>query len=176
MDQKFYEELQALVGEEAGPFSANDEVNKAMVRHWCEAMEDSNPLYTDEGYAKKSKYGGIMAPPQMVQAFCLPPLWPKGETPPDPLAKAVRKLDEVGYAGVVATTTSQEYFRPMRLGDRIYYRVKLASVSPEKTTRLGKGYFLTSEYIYTNQKGEAVCTQSFTVLKYVPATEQRKEA
>ena len=47
-----YEDLQALVGKEAGPFDSNDEINKAMIRHWCEAMEDGNPIYTDEEYAE----------------------------------------------------------------------------------------------------------------------------
>jgi len=104
----------------------------------------------------------------MVQAYCIPPLWPK-RVLPDPQAKAVRMMDEAGYAGVVATTTSQEYFKPMRPGDRLSYKLKFVSVSPEKTTRLGTGHFLTSEYTYTNQKGEVVCVQSFTILKFKPA-------
>lgn len=169
MSVGIYEKLQAMVGEEAGPFEALNEVNKAMIRHWCEAMEDSNPLYTDEEYARKSRYGGVIAPPQMVQAYCMPPLWPKKETS-DPQAKAVQMMDEAGYKGVVATTTSQEYFCPMRPGDRLSYKIKLVSVSLEKTTRLGVGHFITSEYTYTNQNGEVVCIQPFTVLKFKPAT------
>jgi acyl dehydratase len=168
MSQGVYEKLQAMIGEEAGPFEAPNEVNMAMIRHWCEAMEDANPLYSDEKYAKNTRYGGIIAPSQMVQAYCMPPLWPK-RVMPDPQAKAVRMMDEAGYHGVVATTTSQEYFRPMRLGDRLSYKIKFISVSPEKTTRLGTGHFLTSEYTYTNQKGEVVCLQSFTILKFKPA-------
>jgi acyl dehydratase len=168
MSHGVYEKLQAMVGEEAGPFEAANEVNRAMIRHWCEAMEDANPLYNDEKYAKNTRYGGIIAPSQMVQAYCMPPLWPR-KMMPDPQAKAVRMMDEAGYSGVVATTTSQEYFRPMRLGDRLSYKIKFVSVSPEKTTRLGTGHFLTSEYTYTNQKGEVVCLQSFTILKFKPA-------
>ncbi len=168
MSQGVYEKLQAMIGEEAGPFEAPNEVNRAMIRHWCEAMEDGNPLYSDEKYAGSTRYGGIIAPAQMVQAYCMPPLWPK-RTMPDPQARAVRMMDEAGYHGVVATTTSQEYFHPMRLGDRLSYKLKFVSVSPEKTTRLGTGHFLTSEYTYTNQKGEVVCLQSFTILKFKPA-------
>lgn len=170
MSQDIYEKLKAMVGEEAGPFEATDEVNRAMIRHWCEAMEDGNPLYSDEEYAKKSKYGGIIAPPQMAQVFCMAPLWPKKELT-DPQANAVRMMDEAGYFGVVATTTSQEYFRPLRLGDRLTYTLRLASVSPEKKTRVGIGHFITSEYTYRNQDGEVVCIQPFTVLKFKPVTE-----
>jgi hypothetical protein len=31
---------------------------------------------------------------------------------------------------------------------------------------LGNGYFVTTTFIFTNQKGETVGTQSLTVLKY----------
>ena len=41
------------------------------IRHWCEVMRDANPLYTDEEYASKSRYGGIVAPPTMVQTWSL---------------------------------------------------------------------------------------------------------
>jgi len=157
-----------MVGENAGPFKCKDEVNKAMIRHWCEAMEDGNPIYTDEEYALESGYGGIIAPPQMVQAYSTPPLWPKDAGRINPQTEALEKLNRKGYTGVVATGTSQEYFHPMRIGDKICYEIKLSSVSPEKTTRLGKGYFVTTESRYTNQNGELVCIQSFTVLKYIP--------
>ena len=165
-----FEELQAMVGQESELQVCKDDVNKAMIRHWCEAMEDGNPLYTDEAYAKTSKYGGIVAPPQMVQAFSTPPLWPKREGKQDPFAIAVNRMGEDGYFGIVATTTTQEYFVPMRLGDQLSFKVKLAGLSAEKTTRIGIGHFVTAEYTYINQKHEAVCVQSFTVLTFKPGT------
>jgi acyl dehydratase len=130
-------------------------------------MQDGNPLYRDEDYAKRSKYGGIVAPPQMVQAFCMAPLWPREERD-DPQGKAVRMMMDAGFSGVVATTTSQEYFKPLRLGDQLTYTIKFVSVSPEKATRLGPGHFLTSEYTYRNQNEEVVCIQPFTVLMFKP--------
>jgi acyl dehydratase len=166
-----FKELQAMVGQESELQLCKDDVNKAMIRHWCEAMEDGNPLYTDEEYAKQSKYGGIIAPPQMVQAFSTPPLWPKKEGEPDPFAKAVKRMADAGYFGIVATTTTQEYFVPMRPGDHLRFKVKLAAVSPEKTTRIGTGHFVTAEYTYVNQKDEVVCVQSFTVLTFKPGAE-----
>ena len=38
-----FEELQAMVGQESELQVCKDDVNKAMIRHWCEAMEDGNP-------------------------------------------------------------------------------------------------------------------------------------
>jgi len=57
----------------------------------------------------------------------------------------------------------------MRPGDQLSFKVKLAAVSPEKTTRVGTGHFLTAEYTYVNQSDEMVCLQSFTVLTFKPA-------
>lgn len=169
-----YEELQAAIGKETPLVEGPDEVNKAMIRHWCEAMENGNPLYTDEEYAKKSNYGGIIAPPEMVQAYILGPLWPKKELPESPVDSVLKKLDEAGYKAVIATNTAQEYFRPLYLGDRVSYKSKFISISPEKTTRVGKGYFVTWEYTYINQKGELICKQPFTVLKFKPAEAPRE--
>jgi acyl dehydratase len=163
-----YDEVLAMVGQEAEPRQGPDEVNGAMIRHWCEAMEDGNPLYSDEEYAKQSEYGGIIAPPQMVMSYCMAPIWPESKEEPDPFGKAVKIMKDAGYFGIVATTTSYEFFKPMLLGDRISIKKKLANISPEKKTRLGTGHFLTAEYIYTNQKGEPICVQSFTVLTFKP--------
>ena len=163
------EKVQAMVGRESDLQVCKDEVDKAMIRHWCEAMEDGNPLYTDEAYAKESRYDGIIAPPQMVQAFSTPALWPKKEGKPDPFAQAVKMMGEAGYFGIVATTTSQEYMNPMRPGDQLSFKVKLAAVSPEKTTRIGTGHFVKAEYTYMNQNQDVVCLQSFTVLTFKPA-------
>ncbi len=166
-----YEKALALVGEEAEPNQGLDEVNKAMIRHWCEAMEDGNPLYTDEDYAAQSEYGGIIAPPQMVMSYCMVPLWPKSEGAPDPFGTAVKLMNEAGYFGIVATKTFYEFLKPMHPGDRLSIKISLASVSSEKKTRLGKGHFLTAEHIFTNQRSETVCVQSFTVFTFKPAAQ-----
>ncbi len=163
-----YEKLSAMVGEESAPKRGVDPVNQAMIRHWCEAMQDGNPLYTDEKIAKANGYASIIAPPQMVQAYSMSPQWPKSEEEPDPLGKAVKMMKDAGYYGIVATTTSQEYFEPMYPGDLIFQKVKLANVSPEKKTRLGKGHFVTAEQTYSNQNDELICIQSFTVLIFKP--------
>jgi len=97
MGVEFYEELKALVGQEGSQLVAVDEVCKPMIRHWCEAMQDGNPLYTDEEYARESKYGSIIAPPTMLLTWTMPPLWPPREQPPHPFELFLAKLDEAGY-------------------------------------------------------------------------------
>lgn len=166
MGDTLYEELKELVGQEGYERAALDEVCKPMIRHWCAAMQDGNPLYTDEQYAKKSKYGGIIAPPPMLLTWTMPPLWPPSENSPHPFEQFLEKLDQAGYLGIVVTNVSQKYYLPVFPGDQLKYTYKVTDLSPEKTTGIGKGYFVTTTFMFTNQKEETIGKLSFTVLKY----------
>ena len=69
MSRESREELEArlagYVGRTTGPPQlAPDAVNEAMIRHWCDAMGDSNPVYTDTAAAAASaKRSGVGALP-----------------------------------------------------------------------------------------------------------------
>ncbi|MEK3935153.1 MaoC family dehydratase N-terminal domain-containing protein [Sporosarcina sp. FSL W7-1349] len=143
-----------------------DAVCEQMIRHWCEVMQESNPLYVDEAYAASSKHGGIIAPPMQVQVYTMSPLWPEPARKKNPMEELVELLDNNGYTSIVATEQVQEYFEPMKLGDRISYTISVDYVSPEKQTVRGPGYFVTFLYKFTNQRDELVCKQSFTILAY----------
>jgi len=166
MGLELYEELKALVGQEGSRLVAVDEVCKPMIRHWCEAMEDGNPLYTDEEYARKSKYGSIIAPPTMLLTWSMPPLWPPREQPPSPLEQVLEKLDKAGFTQIIITNATQKYHQPLFPGDHVTFTYKVTDVTPEKKTSLGNGHFVTTTFIFTNQKGGLVGTQSLTMLKY----------
>jgi N-terminal half of MaoC dehydratase len=60
-------ELNARKGVETPPTVT--EVEKGMIRRFCIAVGNMNPLYVDEAYAKKTRFGGIVAPPTFVAAF-----------------------------------------------------------------------------------------------------------
>jgi len=45
-------------------WTPNYVMTKQAIAHWCDGMGDyNNKLYRDEEYAKKTKYGSIIAPP-----------------------------------------------------------------------------------------------------------------
>ncbi|MBM3131883.1 MAG: MaoC family dehydratase [Chloroflexi bacterium] len=153
MSQEYYEELKKLIGQGGTPREALDEVCKPMIRHWCEAMQDGNPLYTNEEFARKSKYGGIIAPPTMMLTFTMPPLWPPRQDPPHPFEQFLAKLDKAGFLGILVTNVSQKYHRPLSPGDRVTFTYKVTDMSPLKKTSLGNGHFVTTSFVFTNQKG-----------------------
>ena len=173
MSDELYAHLKALEGTESKPRTGNDRVNEAMIRHWCEAIQDANPLYSDKDFAQANGFRGTVAPLTMVQAYCTPPLWPKTETAADPIFEAVRKCTENGYSASLGISIAYEFLHPLYPGDEVVYMIKLLSVSPRKTTRVGTGYFLTSQYSYRNQTGQPTCNQLLTVFQYQPGSQTR---
>jgi len=80
---------------------ARDPVNQPMIRHWCDAVGDTNPIYTDAEAAKAAGHPDVVAPPAALQAWTMPGLAPRPYG--DPSSKAQAVLVEAGYSSVVAT-------------------------------------------------------------------------
>ena len=139
--------LRAVLGVRLGdPVVARDPVNLPMIRHWCDAVDDRNPVYTDPEFAARSLHGGIVAPPTMLQAWTMPGLVPKEVREARTLGAcfgALRLLDEAGFTSVVATNCTQEYVRYLRPGDLLSAETVIEAVSEEKQTALGVGHFVT---------------------------------
>jgi uncharacterized OB-fold protein/acyl dehydratase len=163
----FLEQIKAFEGRVIGPPAlALDAVNEAMIRHWCDAIGDANPIYVDDEVARANGHDGIVAPPTMMQAWSMRGLGGRtGTTAQDDL---LRLLDSVGFTSVVATNCEQDYVRYLRIGDRITTTVTIESVSEEKQTALGAGHFVTSLQEYRDDAGEIVGTQRFRILKFAP--------
>jgi uncharacterized OB-fold protein/acyl dehydratase len=166
------DQLQRVVGQEIGPPDcARDAVNEAMIRQWCDALADRNPIYTDRAVAQTSVHGGIVAPPTMLQAWILPGIEmarPMSEQRHDLQKRLHQLLSEAGYPAVVATDCEQEYYRYLKPGDRISATTVIESISAEKATALGIGYFVDTRTTFRDQHGEAVGSMRFRVLKFKP--------
>ncbi|SDH54583.1 hypothetical protein SAMN05192558_111157 [Actinokineospora alba] len=150
--------------------AAPDPVNVPMVRHWVEALGDSNPVYTDPVAAAESVHGGLVAPPAMAQVWTMFGL--RGTRPADdPLGAMVSVLDEAGFTSVVATNCEQTYHRYLRPGDEVTVGARLTEVVGPKRTALGEGWFVTT--VSTWYVGdEPVAEMLFRVLKFRPPVEE----
>jgi acyl dehydratase len=156
-------ELRKYIGRVSSGFvEAVDEVNKPMIRIWCEMVEDSNPLYTDEEYARKSEYGDIISPPAMLMTWGLLPEWPVSEIP----SHVLMDLPLEDFPINLSVGCTEEYFLPIHPGDRLHYNTKLDDISSLKRTRLGVGHFITYTYYYYNQHNELVATNRHVLFRY----------
>ncbi|CAB4863420.1 unannotated protein [freshwater metagenome] len=167
-------QLQSYAGKEIGVVAvAPDDVNVPMVRHWCQAMGDTNPVYLDETAAAASVHGGLVAPPTMLQAWVMRPFGEgRDESDTNPYAQLTALVESKGFTSVVATNCEQTYDRYLRPGDRLTMRTVIDSVSEEKTTGLGTGHFITTRQDYYDASGERVGSMLFRILKFRPAAKK----
>jgi len=165
----FLTKLRSYVGKKGESFVARDLVNQAMVRHWCDAIDDRNPVYTDPAAGEESIHGEIVAPPAMLDVWTM-----SGNIQPvereDPRGSVLRLLEQAGFTSVVATNTEHEYFRYLKLGEHISGTLTLTDVSEEKQTALGTGHFVTSVTQFHNQTQELVGAVTFRILMFKPGT------
>ncbi|MGW5651815.1 bifunctional MaoC family dehydratase N-terminal/OB-fold nucleic acid binding domain-containing protein [Streptomyces humi] len=134
-----------------------DPVNLPMIRHWCEAMGDTDPAYRGPD---------AVAPPTMLQAWTMGGLSGHlGRT--GAYDELMGLLDEAGCTSVVATDCEQEYLRLLRPGDEVVFDTVIESVSERKTTKLGAGHFVTTR-TDVRVGGDLVGTHRFRILKYAP--------
>ncbi|MBI2846667.1 MAG: MaoC family dehydratase N-terminal domain-containing protein [Chloroflexi bacterium] len=118
----------------------NTEATRDTIGHFCNGIGDTNPLYRDREYAKKTRYGRIVAPP----CFLYSVYWPSGMG---------------GYMpGIHAwhSGNTWEWFRPILEGDELTYEVTLTDVV-EKPSRMAKKVVIVyDDTVYKNQRGEVV--------------------
>lgn len=171
--------IRAFVGKPIGPrFTGRDAVNEPMIRQWCDAMGDTNGVYLDPDVAKRSPFGGIVAPPMMLDAWTMQG-WEmhKGYDEPQNEEHRLHKiLTDAGYSGVLGTDTEQAFHRYLRPGDTVTAETVIEHISDEKSTGAGVGYFITTRTRFTDQNGEEVGWQTFRVLKFIPKEAPRAAA
>ena len=166
-EHEWMNEVRALVGKEYGRVYAWDKINAPMIRQWCEVMGVDATRYTAEG--------AVIAPPAMLQVWCMEgPVannYPPGSTTENPY-EALKLLEAQGMASVVAVNSELTFGRDVREGERLYYTTRLDSISPEKTTALGTGYFVTLVMAFFSEQpqgDEEVGQLLFRVFKFRPA-------
>lgn len=168
--QAFEDKIYAYVGKQVCPRTpAKDAVNNAMIRHWAEAMGDTNPAYQDQAWAALSSRGHVIAPPAMMYAWGQEGFQAAIKRSPDSQSDLVALFDEYGFSGTLGTNVKQDYFKEVALGDTIHMEMVIDTITERKDTSRGVGYFFETLATFTNDAGEKVGTQRFRILKFIPA-------
>ncbi len=191
-DPKLLEKIEAYVGREYGQVFAWDRVNAPMIRQWCEIMGVNNPLYTDPEFARNAGHKDVVAPPAMLQVWCMAGLdnenYPPGSTNENSF-EVLKEIEEYGYPAVVAVNTELTFDRHINIGEKLYYTSRVDSISDEKTTGLGTGFFVTLIMPFYSKADGAVSSEAdsggsdekvgeilFRVFKFKPAHVAKPES
>jgi acyl dehydratase len=125
------------------------EVEKGAIRRYTEAVGDDNPLYREEEYAKKSRYGEIVAPPGFFG-------WSMKSAPAlEAVMGLMAAIVKAGYHRILDAGMSFEFFLPVRPGDILIASPKISDVS-EKKGQSGSMIMCSFETDYVNQNGDLV--------------------
>jgi hypothetical protein len=171
------EAIDGLIGKPVttrGTAIAPDPVNLPMIRHWAAAFDDHNPVYVDEEAAARSRFGGIVAPPLMLQTWVMatPKITGIADRGGSPVesdgAGPLALLDRAGLTGTLATNSEFEILRYLRIGEVVSADTVIEAISDQKETRLGVGRFVTWVTTYTAGNGDVVGRQRFRILKFRP--------
>lgn len=119
------------------------------IRRWAlYSAGDDNPLWSDEEYAKRTTWGGIIAPPTFLYTI--------DSTIVAPGLRGVQWI----YGG-----TRWEHHVPVRVGDRITARARLIKVEEKAGAHARRFVLQTGEVLYHNQRGELVSRAEADVMR-----------
>ena len=143
----------SAVGKTYPPFTVRVEHGK--IREFAEAIRDDNPLYRDEEAARRSPFGGIIAPPTLTRNW-----WWEGS----------QAHTDLGFDWRYNVHGEQEfeYFQPIRGGDVLTGQLKIAEMYEKTGKRGGKMTFAVLETTYKNAKGETVLIGRRTLIETEP--------
>jgi len=145
------DQVRAAIGKEFGPFIY--EVEKGAVRRVADAIGDPNPLWEDEEYGRRSRYGTIIASPTFLFTVRFDEVTVQIEELKCPLKNVLNGGSEI------------EYFQPIRPGDVITVKAKLTDVQ-ERSGKSGKMLFFPIDLTYENQRGALVAKHRFNFIRY----------
>jgi len=116
----------------------NMAATKDTIRHFVNGIGDLNPLFRDQDYAKKTKYGRMVAPP----CFLYSVYWPSG-------GGSFMPGIHTWHSG-----NEWEWFCPILEGDEFTFEVTLKDVVEKKSQMAGRIFIGYDEVTYRNQRGE----------------------
>ena len=145
-------EAKKMIGMET-PLGGPLEIEKGAVLKLARALKDTNPLYTDEDAAKKSKYEKLLVPITFFD-YNVPSGDEREITWKIPLSvkHRVRGEDEI------------ELLHPIYVGDTVRAKSKILDIY-EKQGKAGKLVFVVAETEYINQHGTLVMRHRITSIR-----------
>lgn len=138
------------------------EVTRDNILNFADAIGDNNPLWTDEEYARKSRFGEVTAPPTFLYNIN------HGSRPSN-----VGTVDRpVHNLSLLYSGAEMEFFMPLRLGDRFTVSGKPTGATRKPGKAVGSLLFVTGEASFMNGDGELAGTIRTTICHYQTPTGQ----
>ena len=121
------------------------------IRNFAHGCGDDNPLYCDPHYARKTRWGSVIAPGMMAGIINKPM---KG----DPVPDEIRALTKSLFKGihVFVSGSTWDFYRPIYPGDTIYSFNGEESCEVKQSEFAGRSVINVRRDVKVNQRGEVV--------------------
>ncbi len=171
------DEIKALVGTSAERIEASPSwgIEREGLRLFTNAIMDPDPRYWDDAFAKKTRFGGIIAPP--IYCSYLSRKTPAGAEDPitrafleNPQSDGIGGVREGGESGpgtlppvptnlkrILNAGNEIELYQYPRLGDRIYSQARYKDIKGHVSKDGTPMLVITVETTYTNQDDDVLC-------------------
>jgi acyl dehydratase len=136
------------------------------IRNWSYGCGDDNPLFTDPNYAKRTRWGDVIAPGMMIGQVGKPLLG-------DPTPDEIRALKKSLFRGihVFVSGADWEFYRAAYPGDTIYTFSGEESCEVKQSEFAGRSVINVRRHVNMNQRGDVV-----SVYRVLSVLTERKTA
>lgn len=121
-----------------------------LIKHFAGAADWWNPLWSDENYARNTRWGGIIAPPFYYECI----------SHSGPRAYFLKVTPDIGSRGFGYVMSYREFFQPVRLNDS--FKVFIGAPKLEDITGPGeqpdRRFKASDSLIFYNQRNEVTST------------------
>lgn len=121
------------------------------IRNWAQGAGDDNPLYTEEAYGPKTRWGSQIAHGTMIGHVKTPMF---GDPMPEDIKRATKGLFKGVHVFVSGGTW--DWYRHLYPGDRIYTFSGEESIQEKKSEFAERSVIRVSRSVNLNQRGEVV--------------------
>ena len=159
-------DVKAYIGHQSRAETNRFPISEEMIFEVADAIEEPNPLYLDNAYAKNSRFGGMLCPVLAGWKDWAPRIDYFGAGQ-DSHFEIPLPFKSYGFNGGSEWT----FHRPVRVGDHLTEAAKILDVH-EKPGRTGQLLLITRETTQTNQKDELLQTiRAISIFRKRPETE-----
>jgi acyl dehydratase len=157
-------DVEPRVGQLVGGGQLWEPCSSSDIRRWAMALDYANPLHWDEEFARKSKFGGIVAP----QSICVALDYGQGAQP-----ACVGRIE--GSHLLFGGEEWWFYGHRVRPGDQLFQERRFVDYKVTDTKFAGPTMFQRGDTIHRTQNGTLVAKERATSIRYLAAEAEKRK-
>ena len=117
-----------------------------IIETYVKAVEETDPLYTDEDYARQGPFGARIVPPTTIAIYVTP-------------SQVFKDIGKKPPSGMIQTAQKFEFLYPVTIGETVTARASIDDIYQKK----GRNYVVMKADAY-NKKGDRVASSYLTFI------------